>query len=164
MSLKPGKCRIGQESWTINKKKTVKSKSTRFGVPDVPSEEYLYLMNSLAKAIVAVTFLMVVAAVLSYFYDKHWPFYISTAMVVSLFVSELASFKRLYNLRLKYQNALNHNIKSTAPAGYDNSARPIWEVVADIGKRIPDEELEKLPRDLSVNLDHYLYGAPKKPQ
>lgn len=27
---------------------------------------------------------------------------------------------------------------------------------------VPDEEWEKLPKDLSYNLDHYLYGAPKK--
>jgi hypothetical protein len=39
---------------------------------------------------------------------------------------------------------------------------PIWEVVARIGESIPLEELEHLPRDVSRNLDHYLYGAPKK--
>jgi hypothetical protein len=27
---------------------------------------------------------------------------------------------------------------------------------------IPEEELDKIPTDASVNLDHYLYGAPKK--
>lgn len=33
--------------------------------------------------------------------------------------------------------------------------KPIWASV-------PESEWEKLPRDLSINLDHYLYGAPKR--
>jgi hypothetical protein len=27
---------------------------------------------------------------------------------------------------------------------------------------IPDEELDKIPTDLSVNFDHYAYGHPKQ--
>lgn len=30
-----------------------------------------------------------------------------------------------------------------------------------ISQKIPDTEWEKLPADLSKNLDHYLYGRPK---
>lgn len=44
------------------------------------------------------------------------------------------------------------------PPGY----RPIWEVAEEIGRSIPPEEWEKVPKDLSINLDHYLYGAPKR--
>ncbi|MBI4702775.1 MAG: hypothetical protein HY744_16775 [Deltaproteobacteria bacterium] len=44
---------------------------------------------------------------------------------------------------------------------YDPTARPIWEVIAEIGASVPDEEWEKVPRDLAENHDHYLYGAPK---
>jgi hypothetical protein len=40
--------------------------------------------------------------------------------------------------------------------------RPIWEVLAERALQIPEEELDKIPHDGSVNLDHYLYGAPKK--
>lgn len=40
--------------------------------------------------------------------------------------------------------------------------RPVWERVVEIGARIPREEWEKVPDDLSMNLDHYLYGAPKE--
>jgi hypothetical protein len=46
--------------------------------------------------------------------------------------------------------------------GYDPNARPIWEEVLEIGASIPMEEWEKVPTDLSINLDHYLYGSPKK--
>jgi hypothetical protein len=31
-----------------------------------------------------------------------------------------------------------------------------------ISKRVPDEIWEKLPADGAENIDHYLYGAPKK--
>lgn len=35
----------------------------------------------------------------------------------------------------------------------------IWEVAAEIARTAPDSEWERLPTDLSKNLDHYLYGA-----
>jgi hypothetical protein len=40
--------------------------------------------------------------------------------------------------------------------------RPIWERVADISAQIPAEEWAELPKDLSKNIDHYLYGSPKE--
>lgn len=39
--------------------------------------------------------------------------------------------------------------------------RPIWQVIAEIGASVPEEEWAKVPKDGSINLDHYLYGAPK---
>jgi hypothetical protein len=45
---------------------------------------------------------------------------------------------------------------------YDPTVPPIWETVVAIGASIPEEEWDKVPRDLSKNLDHYLYGAPKE--
>ena len=41
---------------------------------------------------------------------------------------------------------------------YDSKARPIWEVVEEIGQSILEEEWNKLPKDASMNLDRYLYG------
>jgi len=35
------------------------------------------------------------------------------------------------------------------------------QFVEDISTQVPREEWEKLPSDLSKNLDHYLYGSPK---
>ncbi len=40
--------------------------------------------------------------------------------------------------------------------------RTLWEIWKEHLKDIPEEELDKIPTDASVNLDHYLYGAPKK--
>ena len=38
----------------------------------------------------------------------------------------------------------------------------ILAMVDAIWGEVPDEELAKLPPDLSANLDHYLYGTPKR--
>jgi len=40
--------------------------------------------------------------------------------------------------------------------------RPIWEIVDEINADLPVDTWEKVPTDGSVNLDHYLYGAPKQ--
>lgn len=45
---------------------------------------------------------------------------------------------------------------------FDANARPIEEIIAEIASQIPEEEWREVPEDLSINLDHYLYGAPKK--
>ncbi len=42
------------------------------------------------------------------------------------------------------------------------SRKPLLEEVREIYQDMPNAEWEKLPRDGSENLDHYLYGAPKK--
>jgi Arc/MetJ-type ribon-helix-helix transcriptional regulator len=52
------------------------------------------------------------------------------------------------------------------PAGHTEAPpthKPIWEVVDDLRKGIPPEEFAKLPRDGAEQLDHYLYGLPKRP-
>lgn len=45
---------------------------------------------------------------------------------------------------------------------YDSSAPSIEDLLCKIAEEVPQEEWEKLPSDLSYNLDHYLYGVPKK--
>lgn len=40
--------------------------------------------------------------------------------------------------------------------------KTIGEEVREITSDVPDEVWEQLPRDGSLNVDHYLYGAPKK--
>jgi hypothetical protein len=43
-----------------------------------------------------------------------------------------------------------------------HDTRPIAEVLADIAATIPPAELTKLPLDFTDQLDHYIYGAPKR--
>jgi len=45
---------------------------------------------------------------------------------------------------------------------FDPTARPIWEELIEIAEKVPEEELRKLPHDLSRNLDHYIYGTRRK--
>ena len=40
--------------------------------------------------------------------------------------------------------------------------RPIWEVVDEINAGLPADTWENVPTDGSINLDHYLYGAPNQ--
>ncbi len=46
-------------------------------------------------------------------------------------------------------------------ANVDHS-RPIWEIITEINSQVPPETFNNVPMDGSINLDHYLYGAPKK--
>ncbi|WP_324282038.1 DUF2281 domain-containing protein [Cyanobacterium aponinum UTEX 3222] len=43
----------------------------------------------------------------------------------------------------------------------NNESLEIWEIAEKISQQIPDEEWQKLPNDLSKNLDHYLSGSDK---
>jgi hypothetical protein len=40
--------------------------------------------------------------------------------------------------------------------------RPIAEVLAEIAATIPAAELARLPSDFTDQLDHYIYGTPKR--
>jgi len=39
---------------------------------------------------------------------------------------------------------------------------PIWEVVTDLMNDVPDEVFERLPSDAASQVDHYIYGLPKR--
>ena len=41
---------------------------------------------------------------------------------------------------------------------------PFWERSAALAANLPAEELEKPPLDGAAQLDHYLYGHPKRPK
>lgn len=45
---------------------------------------------------------------------------------------------------------------------FDPKAPPIWEVIAGIGNSVPREDWDKVPTDLSLNLEHYLYGDKRE--
>lgn len=47
------------------------------------------------------------------------------------------------------------------PASADR--KPLWDRILDRAAEIPDEEWDKLPIDSSAQLDHYVYGVPKRP-
>ncbi len=40
--------------------------------------------------------------------------------------------------------------------------RPIWDVILDNANAVPPEAFDSLPTDGASQLDHYLYGHPKR--
>lgn len=40
---------------------------------------------------------------------------------------------------------------------------PAWKRVLENMKAVPDEVFDRIPVDSSAQLDHYLYGTPKRP-
>jgi hypothetical protein len=51
--------------------------------------------------------------------------------------------------------------KAEAEKIMSDEGLPWWQRVVQMGKLIPQEELDRLPADFAKNLDHYLYGSPK---
>lgn len=61
---------------------------------------------------------------------------------------------------LKFVETLEEHISvGESPA---DSGKTIWDEIELLAKQVPSEEWAKLPTDLSQNIDHYLYGAPKQ--
>ena len=48
-----------------------------------------------------------------------------------------------------------------APSSQE-APKPIWEIFEEASRDIPDEELARLPTDLAAQVDHYVYGLPKR--
>jgi predicted DNA-binding antitoxin AbrB/MazE fold protein len=46
----------------------------------------------------------------------------------------------------------------------EQARKPIWERAVELTADAPPEELEKVPTDSASQLDHYLYGSPKRPE
>ena len=44
----------------------------------------------------------------------------------------------------------------------ETKPQTLGELIDECFKDVPPEVMDKLPEDASLNLDHYLYGAPKK--
>ena len=40
--------------------------------------------------------------------------------------------------------------------------KPVWQMVLEVMKDVPNEEIDKLPTDGSEEHNHYIYGTPKK--
>jgi hypothetical protein len=51
---------------------------------------------------------------------------------------------------------------ATGHSAEDRNTRPIAEVLAEIAAAIPARELAQLPSDFTDQLDHYIYGTPKR--
>ena len=43
-----------------------------------------------------------------------------------------------------------------------NKLPRIFRIAERLGRMIPEEELRRIPKDLSSQVDHYVYGTPKR--
>jgi hypothetical protein len=50
----------------------------------------------------------------------------------------------------------------TRPARRSQSVPRIAKIAQRLGNMIPRSELKAIPKDLSSQIDHYVYGTPKK--
>ena len=64
--------------------------------------------------------------------------------------------------RLEHDETSNDHEPAAPPSEAQKPHKPIWELVEEASRRIPDEELERLPTDLAAQVDHYVYGLPKR--
>lgn len=72
-------------------------------------------------------------------------------------VRALAPDKQQEALRL-----LDTLATSPSSEGTGVDRRPIWEVVDEINAGLPADTWENVPTNGSIDLNHYLYGAPKQ--
>ena len=79
---------------------------------------------------------------------------------------------RLKKLKLRLKDEMQRILHQRAPRDVASSPaaterEPIGlrlrREFQELARQVPQEEWDKLPKDLLDNLDHYLYGAPKKP-
>jgi len=52
--------------------------------------------------------------------------------------------------------------QASRPSAAPEAPRPISKVIAEIMSDVPEEELAKLPQDGAEQVDHYVYGHPKR--
>jgi hypothetical protein len=58
---------------------------------------------------------------------------------------------------LEYAESLEKGTESSK-----SKKQTIWDQIEDIVREVPEEAWSELPIDGSLNVDHYLYGAPKR--
>ena len=59
------------------------------------------------------------------------------------------------------RQVLERDLRSGGPERARNET-PIWEVILDHAKAVSPEAFENLPKDGASQIDHYLYGHPKR--
>ena len=68
-----------------------------------------------------------------------------------------AIVKKVNTLSVEQQEKVLEFVENLEP-----QRKTLWEMWQKHLKEISQDELDEIPPDASVNLDHYLYGAPKK--
>lgn len=62
----------------------------------------------------------------------------------------------------KAHGARKHSIGKNGESPKPSKSEPIEAVLRSLAGDVPETEWQKLPSDLTEDLDHYLYGTPRK--
>ena len=63
--------------------------------------------------------------------------------------------------RLTHEHGMSNEHEPVEPVTAE-TPKLFWQKAIEASQRIPDEELERLPADLAAQVDHYIYGTPKR--
>jgi hypothetical protein len=58
--------------------------------------------------------------------------------------------------------ANKQSLSGEASGGGGSDRRHIWDVIAENMKDVPQEDFAALPKDGLSQIDHYVYGVPKR--
>lgn len=61
-----------------------------------------------------------------------------------------------------FLNVLDKHVGVTVDDAAHNPLLSLLKYVEEVSATIPPEELDRLPTDMAANIDHYLYGSPKR--
>jgi len=67
----------------------------------------------------------------------------------------------LERVRAGEEVVIEHEQKPVAVLAPATPAKSLAQLFQEIASEVPAEEWERVPKDLSKNLDHYLYGSHK---
>ena len=80
---------------------------------------------------------------------------------VRLHIKGLAEFNEMDRSLRRVIRVDDAQIVIGAELSYDDSIRPIWETVSELGASVPKKAWESLPADLSKHVDDYLHRSGK---
>ncbi len=59
-------------------------------------------------------------------------------------------------------NMRTRSPKPSTTRSKKSSLEGVLDRIAEMGQKIPSDERALIPRDAAMNVEHYLYGAPKE--
>src|SRR5437879_2417269 len=67
-------------------------------------------------------------------------------------------------LRQQQCNESTASAAAHAQATPESDLPPPCQMILDVMKDVPDDAFDRIPADSSEQLDHYVYGTPKRPK
>jgi putative addiction module CopG family antidote len=78
------------------------------------------------------------------------------------FASEDEAIGEAVRLLREKEDAASAADDTPETAEAPGTAKPAWQRVLDIMGEVPNEVFDRMPADSSEQLDHYVYGTPKR--